>query len=156
MSKKDLLRLDEELAFKLQAEEEEERLAREKAQQIEEANIAWDDELSCGLERSRKAETELEENLKKAEAEVMEDEEEVAIDVVPLATKPPTIVDWKIHKEGNNNYYKYMSDDVQRMYMGRIVGIKRLLDDLRVTAAQVCVTAAKLKPASIKLVCRED
>ncbi|GJR53096.1 putative ribonuclease H-like domain-containing protein [Tanacetum coccineum] len=45
MSKKDLLRLDEELAFKLQAkeEDEEERLAREKAQQVEEANIAWDD-----------------------------------------------------------------------------------------------------------------
>ncbi|GKC76371.1 hypothetical protein Tco_1127145, partial [Tanacetum coccineum] len=39
-------RLDEELAFKLQAEEEEEeeeRLSRVKAQQIEEANIAWDD-----------------------------------------------------------------------------------------------------------------
>ncbi|GJY12593.1 hypothetical protein Tco_0381902 [Tanacetum coccineum] len=44
MSKKELLRLDEELAFKLQAEEEEEeRLAREKAQHIKEANIAWDD-----------------------------------------------------------------------------------------------------------------
>ncbi|GJT68548.1 hypothetical protein Tco_1020028 [Tanacetum coccineum] len=45
MSKKDLLRLDEELAFKLQAEEEEEeeRLAKEKAQQIIEVNIAWDD-----------------------------------------------------------------------------------------------------------------
>ncbi|GKA70604.1 hypothetical protein Tco_0776743 [Tanacetum coccineum] len=43
MSKKDLLRLDEELAFKLQDEKEEERLAREKAQQVEEANIAWDD-----------------------------------------------------------------------------------------------------------------
>ncbi|GKA36058.1 hypothetical protein Tco_0722549 [Tanacetum coccineum] len=43
-SKKDQLRLDEELAFKLQAEEEEEeRLAREKAQKVEEANIAWDD-----------------------------------------------------------------------------------------------------------------
>ncbi|GKC11478.1 hypothetical protein Tco_1008260, partial [Tanacetum coccineum] len=43
MSKKVLLRLDEELAFKLQAEEEEkeeERLAREKAQQIKEVNIA--------------------------------------------------------------------------------------------------------------------
>ncbi|GJW94911.1 putative ribonuclease H-like domain-containing protein [Tanacetum coccineum] len=40
MSKKDPLKLDEELAFKLQAEEEEERLAREKAQQIEETNIA--------------------------------------------------------------------------------------------------------------------
>ncbi|GJY56691.1 putative ribonuclease H-like domain-containing protein [Tanacetum coccineum] len=44
MSKKELLRLNEELAFKLQAEEEEEEsLAREKAQQVEEANIAWDD-----------------------------------------------------------------------------------------------------------------
>ncbi|GKD30856.1 putative ribonuclease H-like domain-containing protein [Tanacetum coccineum] len=43
-SKKDQLMLDEELAFKLQAEkEEEERLVIEKAQQIEEVNIAWDD-----------------------------------------------------------------------------------------------------------------
>ncbi|GJS20311.1 hypothetical protein Tco_0448943 [Tanacetum coccineum] len=45
MSKKELLRLDEELAFNLQSkeeeeEEEEERLARQKAQQVEEANIA--------------------------------------------------------------------------------------------------------------------
>ncbi|GJQ99541.1 putative ribonuclease H-like domain-containing protein [Tanacetum coccineum] len=44
ISKKELLRLDEELAFKLQVEEEEEeRLAKEKSQQVEEANIAWDD-----------------------------------------------------------------------------------------------------------------
>ncbi|GKF24981.1 hypothetical protein Tco_0080875, partial [Tanacetum coccineum] len=44
LSKKDQLMLDEELAFKIQAEEEEEeRFAREKAQQIEEANIvSWD------------------------------------------------------------------------------------------------------------------
>ncbi|GJT38827.1 hypothetical protein Tco_0938692 [Tanacetum coccineum] len=44
MSKKELLKLDEDLAFKLHAEEdEEERLAGEKAQKVEEANIAWDD-----------------------------------------------------------------------------------------------------------------
>ncbi|GKD72459.1 hypothetical protein Tco_1330741 [Tanacetum coccineum] len=44
MSKKELLKLNKELAFKLQAkEDEEERLAREKAQRVEEANIAWDD-----------------------------------------------------------------------------------------------------------------
>ncbi|GKE49854.1 hypothetical protein Tco_1481112 [Tanacetum coccineum] len=44
MSKKEILKLDEELAFKLQAEEdEEERLTREKAQKVKEANIAWDD-----------------------------------------------------------------------------------------------------------------
>ncbi|GJU34180.1 hypothetical protein Tco_1182534 [Tanacetum coccineum] len=371
MKRLEQIRLDEELAFKLQAEEEEERLAKEKAQQIEEANIAWDDvqakvkadyQLAQRLqaqeekeltdeekarlfvqllkqrrkhfvakraeekrnrpptraqqriimctylknmegwkpkslknksfaniqelfekamkrvntfvdyrtelleESSKKAKIELEENLKKAEAEVMEgsskracteleqeNEEEVAIDVVPLATKPPTIVDWKIHKEGNNNYYQIIrADGSSKMYMvfsqilkifdmqyledlyklvkskygstrpvedldlilyvdlktmfdphvedqiwknqqdyrvlnwklydscgvhssrmqhvfihmlvekrypltpatitdmlnkklqGRIVGIKRLLDNLRVTAAQVCVTAAKL------------
>ncbi|GKA99627.1 hypothetical protein Tco_0827621 [Tanacetum coccineum] len=44
LKKKDQIKFDEELAFKLQAEEdEEERLAREKAQKVEEANIAWDD-----------------------------------------------------------------------------------------------------------------
>ncbi|GJR68934.1 hypothetical protein Tco_0014999 [Tanacetum coccineum] len=32
--------------------------------------------------------------------EVIPDEEEVAIDVVPLAIKSPSIVGWKIHKEG--------------------------------------------------------
>ncbi|GJZ66413.1 hypothetical protein Tco_0623109 [Tanacetum coccineum] len=45
MKKQEQMRINEELAFKLQAkeEEEEERLAREKAQQVEEANIDWDD-----------------------------------------------------------------------------------------------------------------
>ncbi|GKA07791.1 hypothetical protein Tco_0687015 [Tanacetum coccineum] len=38
-------------------------------------------------------------------------EEEVAIDVIPLATKPPTIVDWKIHKEGKKNYYQIIRAD---------------------------------------------
>ncbi|GJY90965.1 hypothetical protein Tco_0506161 [Tanacetum coccineum] len=38
--------------------------------------------------------------------EIVPDEEEVAIDAIPLATKPPTIVDWKIHKEGKKNYYQ--------------------------------------------------
>ncbi|GKB17345.1 hypothetical protein Tco_0851268 [Tanacetum coccineum] len=48
MNKKDLIRLDEETALNLQAEfDKEERLAREKAEKEEEANIAlietWDD-----------------------------------------------------------------------------------------------------------------
>ncbi|GJY44821.1 hypothetical protein Tco_0433034 [Tanacetum coccineum] len=43
MSKKDQIMLEEELALKLQAkEEEEERLATEKAQQVKETNISWD------------------------------------------------------------------------------------------------------------------
>ncbi|GJT54014.1 hypothetical protein Tco_0989068, partial [Tanacetum coccineum] len=43
--------------------------------------------------------------------EVILDEEEVAIDDVPLATKPPTIVDWKIHKEGKKSYYQIVRAD---------------------------------------------
>ncbi|GKC86317.1 hypothetical protein Tco_1142034 [Tanacetum coccineum] len=39
--KRDQIKFDEELAFNLQAEEEE-RLTREEAQQVEEANISWD------------------------------------------------------------------------------------------------------------------
>ncbi|GJV02351.1 hypothetical protein Tco_1335920 [Tanacetum coccineum] len=40
---KEQIRPDEELAFKLQAEEEEQaRLAREKAEKVEKANISWD------------------------------------------------------------------------------------------------------------------
>ncbi|GJW98178.1 hypothetical protein Tco_0179986 [Tanacetum coccineum] len=38
--------------------------------------------------------------------EVISDEEEVTIDAIPLATKPPTIVDGKIHKEGKKSYYQ--------------------------------------------------
>nr|GEX76018.1 uncharacterized mitochondrial protein AtMg00810-like [Tanacetum cinerariifolium] len=41
MKKKDQISLDEELTFKLQAKEE--RIAREKAQQVKEVNLAWDD-----------------------------------------------------------------------------------------------------------------
>ncbi|GJU42952.1 hypothetical protein Tco_1200218 [Tanacetum coccineum] len=32
-------------------------------------------------------------------------EEEIAIDAIPLATKPPTIVDWKIVTEGKKSFY---------------------------------------------------
>ncbi|GJR10451.1 hypothetical protein Tco_0793103 [Tanacetum coccineum] len=38
--------------------------------------------------------------------EVILDEEEVTIDAIPLATKPPSIIDWKIHKEGKKSYYQ--------------------------------------------------
>ncbi|GJS47077.1 reverse transcriptase domain-containing protein [Tanacetum coccineum] len=49
--------------------------------------------------------------------EVIPDEEEVAIDVVPLATKSPTIVDWKIHKEGKKSYYQIVrADGKSQMY----------------------------------------
>ncbi|GJU95324.1 hypothetical protein Tco_1320080 [Tanacetum coccineum] len=50
--------------------------------------------------------------------EVILDKEEVAIDAVPLATKSPKIVDWKIHKEGKKSYYQIVrADGKSQMYM---------------------------------------
>ncbi|GKE34234.1 hypothetical protein Tco_1453556 [Tanacetum coccineum] len=53
---------------------------------------------------------------------IVSDEEEVAIDVIPLAIKPPSIppsiVDWKIHKEGKKSYYQIiMADGKSQMYL---------------------------------------
>ncbi|GJV39325.1 hypothetical protein Tco_1417765, partial [Tanacetum coccineum] len=184
--------------------DEEERLTREK----DEANIAlteeWDDiqakvdvdyQLAQRLQaqeqeeftNEEKARTDLVEVDDDQEAakikeltEIVPDKEEVAIDAIPLAIKPPSIVDWKIYKEGKKTYYQIIrADGSSKMYLvfrymlksfdredletlwklvkakhgstkleegykrvlwgdlkGRIVRIKRLLDDLRVTAAQ--------------------
>ncbi|GJY89418.1 hypothetical protein Tco_0504614 [Tanacetum coccineum] len=72
MKRLEQMRIDEELAFKLQAEEEEEeeRLAREKSQQVEEANIAWDD-----VQSKIKADYQLAQRLKAQEQEELTDAE---------------------------------------------------------------------------------
>ncbi|GJS24240.1 putative ribonuclease H-like domain-containing protein [Tanacetum coccineum] len=140
-------------ALRLQAKfDEEDRLAREKAQQVEEANIAWDDiarnrwvntfvdmdtKLVEGSEvRAEGSETRKESSSKRAGDEleqekakkqkvdedketaelqslmkIVPDAEEVAIDVIPLATKPPSIVDYKIIKEGKISYYQIIRVD---------------------------------------------
>ncbi|GJV33584.1 hypothetical protein Tco_1393984 [Tanacetum coccineum] len=68
---KEQIRLDEELAFKLQAEEEEQaRLAREKAEKVKEANISWDN-MQLMIEADRL----LAERLQAREQEELTDEE---------------------------------------------------------------------------------
>ncbi|GKF08178.1 hypothetical protein Tco_0042402, partial [Tanacetum coccineum] len=50
--------------------------------------------------------------------EVVPDKEEVAIDVIPLATKPPSIVDYTIDKEGKKTYYQIIkADGSSKMYL---------------------------------------
>ncbi|GJR86408.1 hypothetical protein Tco_0210419 [Tanacetum coccineum] len=50
--------------------------------------------------------------------EINPDEEEVAIDAIPLAVKPPNIVDWKIYKEGRKSYYQIIrADGKSQMYL---------------------------------------
>ncbi|GKB76475.1 hypothetical protein Tco_0943370 [Tanacetum coccineum] len=187
LKKKDQIKFDEEEALRLQAAfDEEDRLAREKAQQVEEANIAWDDiqakidadyqlaerlqaqeqqELTIKekstlfqqlLEKRRKfftakraeekrnrpptraqqrsimyMDTELvEEKAKKQKVDddqeatkmkelmkIVPDKEEVAVDAIPLATKPLSIVDYKIIKEGKiNNYQIIRADGSSKRY----------------------------------------
>ncbi|GKA42868.1 hypothetical protein Tco_0735528, partial [Tanacetum coccineum] len=76
MKKQERMRIDEEFAFKLQAkeEEEEESLAREKAQQIEETNIAWDD-----IQAKIDADYQLAQRLQAQEQEELTDEEKARL-----------------------------------------------------------------------------
>ncbi|GJZ61250.1 uncharacterized mitochondrial protein-like protein [Tanacetum coccineum] len=43
--------------------------------------------------------------------EVVQDDEEIAIDAIPLATKPPIIVEYKIVKEGQKGFYHLIRAD---------------------------------------------
>ncbi|GJZ71305.1 hypothetical protein Tco_0635156 [Tanacetum coccineum] len=50
--------------------------------------------------------------------EIILDEEEVTIDAIPLAVKSPSIVGWKIYKEGRKSYYQIMrADGKSQTYM---------------------------------------
>ncbi|GJV29976.1 hypothetical protein Tco_1386424 [Tanacetum coccineum] len=67
-------------------------------------------------------------------------EEDVAIDAIPLATKPAPIVNFQIHRKGRNGYYEIMradgsaktyllfKDEVWRSLQGKKVLLWRLYD----------------------------
>ncbi|GKA54662.1 hypothetical protein Tco_0753611 [Tanacetum coccineum] len=133
LKKKDQILVDEEITLRLQEElqaelEEEERLARQKE---EENNlILWDntqammeadydqaggsskrtgEELKFDNSKKQKidenveAKVDDEAEMKKLMEIVLDDD--VAINAIPLATKSPIIVDWKIIKEGKMGYF---------------------------------------------------
>ncbi|GJX55644.1 hypothetical protein Tco_0285541 [Tanacetum coccineum] len=57
--------------------------------------------------------------------EIVSDEEGIAIDAIPLATKPPSIVDWKIIKEGKiGNYQIIRADGSSKRYSSIIQMLK--------------------------------
>ncbi|GJZ64590.1 gag-pol polyprotein [Tanacetum coccineum] len=112
------------------------------------------EELEQEVAKKQKIDNVQEEAEMKKLIKVVPDEEEVAIDAIPLSTKPSSIVDYKIIKEGKISIYQIIRadgsskllmkklDDFEDKYQvyGRIVGIKRLHNDLRVTVAQRTVT----------------
>nr|GEU65552.1 hypothetical protein [Tanacetum cinerariifolium] len=137
------MRIDEEYARKLEAEEQEAaRLSR--AQQDEEANNSWDniqammdaDRLLAKRLQAREMEEfskvqkarleirkkqKVDENvkpviddskeLKKCMEIVPDDGDVVLIETIPLSSKSPTIIDYKIHKEGKKTYFKIIRPD---------------------------------------------
>ncbi|GJZ92169.1 hypothetical protein Tco_0664234 [Tanacetum coccineum] len=68
------------------------------------------DELEQEREKKQKIDDDQEAEMKKL-MEIVPDEEEVAVDAIPLATKPSRIVDWKIIKEGKIGYYQIIRAD---------------------------------------------
>ncbi|GKE16932.1 putative ribonuclease H-like domain-containing protein, partial [Tanacetum coccineum] len=68
--------------------------------------VDMDTELVGGSEVRAKGNDDQEEAEMKKLIKVVPDEEEVAIDAIPLATKPPSIVDWKIVKEGKISLFQ--------------------------------------------------
>ncbi|GJS94200.1 retrovirus-related pol polyprotein from transposon TNT 1-94 [Tanacetum coccineum] len=91
-------------------------------------------------ESSKKADAEMAKRCSKEQG-WLEQEKEVVIDAIPLATKPLSIVDFKILKEGKISYIQIIRADRSSK---RIVEIKRLLDDLRVTTAKLMLLVQKL------------
>ncbi|GKB09815.1 hypothetical protein Tco_0843738 [Tanacetum coccineum] len=120
LKKKDQVALDEETARNLEAQLQaelikEERLARKKE---EEANIAlielWDNTQAI-MEQKIDEHVEVEKD-DQEEAEMKMHIEivkynEVAIDVIPLATKPPVIFEYQIDKDGRMGYFKLIRAD---------------------------------------------
>ncbi|GJR64629.1 hypothetical protein Tco_0010694 [Tanacetum coccineum] len=98
LKRKDQIALDEQIARDIQAKLdakiiEDQKLARK---QQEEANIALIDEDDEG---------ELMKHL------VIKKDEDIEIDVIPLATKLHVIIDYKLHKEGMLVHYQLIRAD---------------------------------------------
>ncbi|GKD92535.1 hypothetical protein Tco_1372372 [Tanacetum coccineum] len=69
------------------------------------------DELEQEKAKKQKIDDDQEEDKMKELIEVVSDEEGVAIDAIPLSTKPPSIVDYKIIKEGHISIYQIIRAD---------------------------------------------
>ncbi|GJX42271.1 hypothetical protein Tco_0257261 [Tanacetum coccineum] len=70
-----------------------------------------EDELEQENAKKQKVDDDQEAAKMKELMKIIPDEEEVAVDVIPLTTKPLSIVDWKIVKEGKISYYQIIRAD---------------------------------------------
>nr|GEX34579.1 putative ribonuclease H-like domain-containing protein [Tanacetum cinerariifolium] len=105
--------VDYQLAERLQEQKQEEltELVKGKEKRAGE-------ELVHKSTKKQKVEDNKEKDELKQLMETIPNEEEVAIDVIPLAVKSSRIIDRKIHKEGRKNYYQIIrADGKSQIYM---------------------------------------
>ncbi|GJX54131.1 hypothetical protein Tco_0282500 [Tanacetum coccineum] len=69
------------------------------------------DELEQERAKKQKVDDDKEINDLKQLVNIIPEEENIETDVIPLATKPPSIIDWKIHKERKKSYYQIIRAD---------------------------------------------
>nr|GEU79102.1 ribonuclease H-like domain, reverse transcriptase, RNA-dependent DNA polymerase [Tanacetum cinerariifolium] len=119
LKRKDQIMIDAKIAKDLEAQmqvelEEEERLARVKE---EETNIGSSKRAANNLEQEDAKRQRIKEKNESAELKrcleiIPEDDDDVTIKVTPLYSKSPTIVDYKIYKEGMKSFFKIIRADV--------------------------------------------
>nr|GEV56367.1 hypothetical protein [Tanacetum cinerariifolium] len=109
LKKKDQIALNEEVAMKLEAKmraemEEKERIAREK----DEANRDNVEESVKKTKAEGSSKTAADDDTieLKRYLEIVPEDDDVAIEATPLSSKSPTIVDYKIYREGKKSYFK--------------------------------------------------
>ncbi|GJS94281.1 hypothetical protein Tco_0801249 [Tanacetum coccineum] len=118
---KEQIRLDEELAFKLQAEEEEQaRLAREKAEKVEEANISWDN-VQAMIEADRL----LAERLQAREQEELIDEEKARLFVELLEKRKKHFAALRAQEKRNKPPTKAQKKSTMLTYLKNMAGYKQ-------------------------------
>ncbi|GKC81199.1 hypothetical protein Tco_1136916, partial [Tanacetum coccineum] len=97
--------------------------------------LSIDSEVVKGeLEQERIKKQKIDDDQEKAKMkkhmEIVVDEEEIAVDAIPLANKPPIIVDWKIIKEGKIGYFQIIrADGSSRRYSSMIKMLQKMLFD---------------------------
>ncbi|GJV53076.1 hypothetical protein Tco_1448817 [Tanacetum coccineum] len=84
---------DYQMAQQLQAEEQEQLGIEEKSKLAEDSTKRAGTELEQEVAKKKKINDDQEEGEMKKLIKVVPDEEKVAIDAIPLATKPPCIID---------------------------------------------------------------
>nr|GEX83375.1 reverse transcriptase domain-containing protein [Tanacetum cinerariifolium] len=104
-------KLVEESSKKAEAEVMEGSLKKSDTELEQESSKRAGTELEQESSKKQKIDDDKETYELKQLVKIIPDEEGVATDAMPLAVKPPSIVDWKIYKEGKKSYYKIIKAD---------------------------------------------